>query len=187
MIEKIKRIARRTKKSVKFLFTLWLPAILLLIFIAFIAFSVKTSGNGAFRPCTAELKECLIPDGDSDNVIKKVGRITACSYRTAWCDARVLWLRLNGKDYLPAEFLMPGSPPVDEKAEAELFKKMTEPENLKQRFEEFDALPPAETQVKGTVDEMEDARRERILFEQMQNEIRRRLLEQQEKTGQSAQ
>ena len=94
---------------------------------------------------------------------------------------------MNGKDYLPDEFLMPGTPPVDEKAEAELFRKMTEPENLKQRFDEFDALPPAETRIKGTVDEMEEARRERILFEQMQNEIRQRILEQQEKTGQAGQ
>ena len=98
--------------------------------------------------------------------------MTKCAYRTAWCDVTVLWDKLNGRQFPD----LPGLPAVDEKADMELFEKLTSDEFLEQRFRELEeqeknkapetGAPPKEKLKKY----MERLRNERIAFEKEQAE-----------------
>lgn len=185
MIEKIRRYARRSKKNIKYIFNIWFPAVILLIFMGILIFFVGTSRTGTFRFCTAELKQCLASD-EKTGPFERGWRIVVCGYQTAWCDAKVLWLRVKGEDCFPEELPVPGMPPVDEKAEEELFKRLTDPEKMAKRVKEFNAShPPVETKLKSSDEMMEKARQERILLEKSLKKDGKLPIE--EKSGQDGQ
>jgi hypothetical protein len=93
---------------------------------------------------------------------------------------KIVWDKARGKEIV---FDLPDVPPIDEKAEKELFEKLTSDEFIEKRFEEFeqeeqdsasglDDLPEKED-LKGY---MEELRAERVRFEQEMAEKRGELL-----------
>ena len=189
MKEKIIRIARNLKKSVKYVFTLWFPAALLLIVLGMLAFFVLTSKDGSFKGCGARLFVCMGDELTQDLSVRKMTRLTSCAYQTAWCDARVVWGKVTGNEYLPPDFTPPFSlPPIDEKAEKELFEKLIEDKYLQERFKQFDGLPSSDAVPVDAKALMEQARQERLKLEKEIEEQNKILLERLEnKSGQSAQ
>lgn len=139
-------------------------------FFAFVCLSVALSEDASFHSCTRLLSQCA---GDDPSL----GRMAKCAYKTAWCDITVLRDKMNGKKFPDLE----GLPPVDEKADRELFEKLTSDEFLEQRFRTLEAeekddpretgLPPKEK----LKEYMERLRKERIAFEKEQAEKRNML------------
>lgn len=120
-------------------------------------------------------------DGPEDGA-RRLYSLTKCAYQTAWCDMGVIWDKVRGKEtaaVMPVE----GLPEIDEKADKELFEKLTSDEFLENRFEELEAQEqesPRETDVPPPEElkaYMEKVRAERILFEKKQAEKRRILAE----------
>ena len=188
MREKIRRIARNFKKSAKRSFALWFPVAALLIFAVVLAFFVSTSKDGSFKGCGARLFSCMGDEIHAELSLQKMARMTSCAYQTVWCDARVVWGKVSGTEYLPPSAPIAGLPPIDEKADRELFDKLTKPEYLDERFKQFDDLPPSEVFPADAKALMEQARQERLTLEKEIAEQNKALLEQLEnKSGQSAQ
>ena len=178
MKEKICRIARNFKKSAKRSFALWFPAAVLLILAVVLAVFVSASKDGSFKGCGARLYSCMGDEVGADLSLRKMARMTSCAYQTVWCDARVVWGKASGNEYLPPDFSpVVVLPPIDEKADRELFDKLTEPEYLDERFKQFDDLPPSESAPADVQALMEQARRERLKLEKEIEEQNRILLE----------
>lgn len=178
MREKIRRIARNFRKSAKRSFALWLPAAVLLVFAVVLAFFVAASKDGSFKGCGARLFSCMGDEIRTDLSLRKMARMTSCAYQTVWCDARVVWGKASGNEYFPPDFSpVAALPPVDEKADKELFEKLTKPEYLDERFKQFDDLPPSETVPADAKALMEQARIERLQLEKEIGEQNRILLE----------
>ena len=166
--EKTIRLFRSLKKNLRSVLLLWLPAGVVIAVLAFVFLSVALSKDSSFYTCGQMLTRCA---GESPSLVQT----TKCAYKTAWCDVTVLWDKLNGKKFPD----LPGLPVVDEKADQELFDKLTSDEFLDQRFEELEqeeeknpretGLPPKE-QLK---EYMEKIRQERIVFEKEQEEKRK--------------
>lgn len=177
--EKCARLFRRLKRNLRSVLLLWLPAGIIAAFFAFVLLSVGLSKDASFHSCAQLLARCA---GDNPSL----GRMTKCAYRTAWCDVTVLWDKLNGRQFPD----LPGLPAVDEKADRELFEKLTSDEFLEQRFRELEeqeknkapetGVPPKEKLKKY----MERLRNERIAFEKEQAEKRKALVaERENETG----
>lgn len=178
MKEKIARYARKFKKSVKYVLTLWFPAVILFVFAVILAIFVSTSKDGSFKGCGAQLFVCMGDKLQADLSVDKLTRMMVCSYQTAWCDARVVWGKVTGNEYLPPDFSPPFSlPPIDEKAEKELFEKLTDPKYLDEQFKKFDTLPMPETVPEDPMTLMERAREERLKLEKEIEEQNRLILE----------
>ncbi len=170
--EKCARLFRRLKRNLRSILLVWLPAGLIAVFFAFILLSVGLSKDASFYSCTQLLTQC---SGDNPSL----GRMAKCAYQTAWCDITVVWDKMNGKKFPD----LPGLPVVDEKADKELFEKLTSDEFLEQRFRELEeeerknppetGLPPKEK----LKEYMEQVRRERIAFEKQQAEQRKAFAE----------
>lgn len=189
MKEKICRIVRNFRKSAKHSFALWLPAAVLLVFAVVLAFFVSTSKDGSFKGCGAQLFVCMGDEIEADLSLRKMTRMTSCAYRTVWCDARVVWGKVSGEEFLPPD-LSPAValPPIDEKADKELFDKLTRQEYLDEQFKKFDNLPPSEVFPEDVKALMDQARQERLKLEKEIEEQNKALLEQLEnKSGQNAQ
>lgn len=177
--EKSARLLRRLKRNLRPVLLLWLPAGIIAAFFAFILLSVGLSKDASFHSCTQLLEQCA---GDNPSL----GRMAKCAYRTAWCDVTVIMDKLNGKRFPD----LPGLPAVDEKADKELFEKLTSDEFLEQRFleqEKLEESAPPETGLppKEKLKEyMERLRSERIAFEKEQAEKRKALAaERENETG----
>lgn len=125
--EKCARLFRRLKRNLRSVLLLWLPAGIIAAFFAFVLLSVGLSKDASFHSCAQLLARCA---GDNPSL----GRMTKCAYWTAWCDVTVLWDKLNGRQFPD----LPGLPAVDEKADRELFEKLTSDEFLEQRFRELE-------------------------------------------------
>ena len=173
---KLERLFRRIKRNWRPLFLMWLPAGIVVAFLGTLFFSVTFSTDYAFSDCTIRLSACVKEK-------KGIWRILGCSYRTAWCDVKVLWDKANGR---PVARDLPGLPVVDEKAEKELFEKMTSDEFLQERFKIFDEIAREEAAEKEKADTpaekeklkkyMEDAREKRLKFEKEMAEKREQIL-----------
>ncbi len=161
---KAARLFRRLKKNGRPVLTVGVPAVAAAALLAVLPLSVMFSDDASFKPCGRMLTRCA-DDGAS------LGEMAVCAYKTAWCDAGVLWDKMNGKKFPDLE----GLPIVDEQADKELFEKLTADDFLEKRFEELeaeqsgatDAMPDAELK-----EYMERARRDRIAFEKSQAEKR---------------
>lgn len=189
MKEKICRIARNFRKSAKHSFALWLPAAVLLVFAVVLAVFVSTSKDGSFKGCGAQLFVCMGDEIEADLSLRKMTRMTSCAYRTVWCDARVVWGKVSGEEFLPPD-LSPAValPPIDEKADKELFEKLTDPKYLDEQFKKFDTLPMPETVPEDPMTLMDQARQERLKLEKEIEEQNKALLERLENNaGQNAQ
>ena len=189
MKEKIARYARKFKKSVKYVLTLWFPAVILFVFAVILAIFVSTSKDGSFKGCGAQLFVCMGDKLQADLSVDKLTRMTVCSYQTAWCDARVVWGKVSGEEFLPPD-LSPAValPPIDEKADKELFDKLTRQEYLDEQFKKFDNLPPSEVFPEDVKALMDQARQERLKLEKEIEEQNKALLERLENNaGQNAQ
>lgn len=167
--EKAARLFRRVKRNMRSFLLLWLPAGIVAAFFAVLLMSVAMSKDASFYSCSRLLSQCA---GENPSL----GRTAKCSYQVAWCDITVLWDKLNGKKF--PDF--PGLPVVDEKADKELFEKLTSDEFLEQRFQELEKQKTdtveTETSSKEELKEyMDQLRRERILFEREQAEKRKAL------------
>lgn len=135
--DKARRLFRRFGNNLKSILTVWIPAGLVAGFFLFVVLSVALSNDASFYDCGRMLARCA---GDDPSV----GRMAKCAYQTAWCDANVIWDRLNGKKFPD----LPGLPVADERADAELFEKLTSEEFLQERFaeqERFERENPHET------------------------------------------
>lgn len=155
--EKAARLFRRLKRNGRPMLTVGIPAVAAAVVLAALPLSVMYSDDASFKPCGRMLTQCAREEAS-------LGEIAVCAYKTAWCDAGVLWDRMNGKKFPDLE----GLPPVDEKADKELFEKLTSDDFLEKRFKELEA------EQSGAVDAMSDddlkeymerARRDRIAFE----------------------
>ena len=188
MKEKIARYERKFKKSVKYILTLWFPAIILFVFMGILAVFVLTSKDGSFRGCGAQLFVCMGDEVKADLSARKMMRLTACAYQTVWCEARIVWGKMTGDEYLPPDFKAPAPlPPIDEKAEKELFDKLTKEDWLDEQFKQFEDLPPADVFPDDVRALMNQAREERLQLEKDMEEQNRRILEQLENNaGQDA-
>lgn len=172
--EKAERIFRRIKRNWRPMLLLWLPAGVVVLLLSVIFFSVAFSKDNSFHSCAHQLPECI---GKKPKLLNTL----SCSYQVAWCDIRVIWDKATGKAVFSD---LPGLPPVDEKADRELFEKLTSDEFLEKRFEEFeqeenvqglDELPKDED-LKGY---MEELRAKRIQFEKEMAEKRELMLQNQ--------
>lgn len=176
--EKTGRLFRRIRRNAKSLFLVWLPAVFVLILLGFLMLSVILSKDGSFRPCGQKLMTCM--QDSPEEGIKRLYALTKCAYKTAWCDMGIIWDKARGKD--TAVQVFPGDlPEVDEKADRELFEKLTSDEFLDSRFEELEADEaenPRETDVPPPEElktYMDQARAERLRFEAEQAEKRKTL------------
>ncbi|MBR1776964.1 MAG: hypothetical protein IJ752_00050 [Alphaproteobacteria bacterium] len=173
--EKAKRLFRRIKRNWRPALLLWLPAGIVVLFLGIVFFSVAFSEDASFHACTRQLPVCV---GENP----KFSRILSCSYQTAWCDVKIIWDKANGRN-IPLD--LPGLPPIDEKADQELFEKLTSDEFLEKRFEEFqreekdaEALSSKEYPQRENLKEyMEELRAKRISFEKEMAEKRARVLQ----------
>lgn len=156
--EKARRLFRRFKNNLKPALTVWVPAGLVAGFFLFVVLSVALSNDTSFYGCGRVLTRCA---GDEPSV----GRMAKCAWKTALCDATVIWDKLNGKKFPD----LPGLPVADERADAELFEKLTSDEFLQKRFveqEQFERENPRETglpvdggEMKAYIDEIRARRR----------------------------
>ena len=175
--EKAERLFRRFRRNLRPTLLLWLPAAIVFLFLGIVFFSVIFSTDASFRACSRQLPVCV---GETPGFAK----VLTCSYQTAWCDVKAVWDKARGKtaDVAPSD--LPGLPPVDEKAEKELFEKLTSDEFLEKRFEELereerddssglDDLPEKED-LKGY---MEELRSDRVSFEKEMAEKREKMLQ----------
>ncbi len=167
--EKAARLFRRIKRNMRSILLLWLPAGIIAAFLAVLLISVALSKDASFYSCTRLLSRCA---GEKPSV----GRTAKCAYQVAWCDITVLWDKLNGKKFPD----LPGLPVVDEKADKELFEKLTSDEFLEQRFQELEKQEKDESKTDVIPKEdlkkyMEHLRHERLLFEKEQAEKRKTL------------
>ena len=167
---KLERLFRRIKRNWRSALLLWLPAGIVVLFLGMICFSVAFSKDASFHHCARQLLTCA---GKSPELT----RMTSCAYKTAWCDVNVIWDKVNGRATVPD---LPGLPPVDEKADRELFEKLTSEEFLEKRFEE---LANEETPEKDDLSDkrnlkeyMEELRAEHIQFEKEMAEKREQML-----------
>lgn len=142
--------------------------------------SVMMSKDGSFSPCGQKLMVCM--QAGPEEGAQRLYSLTKCAYKTAWCDAGIIWDKVQGKETaapVPAD----GLPEIDEEADRELFEKLTSDEFLDNRFEELEAdevKNPRETDVPPPEElkaYMEKARAERIRFEKEQAEKRRAFAE----------
>ena len=160
--EKAGRLFRRIKRNWRPLVLMWLPAGIVALFLGVLFFSVGLSRDASFYSCSRALPVCMGKDPDFP-------RVVGCSYRTLWCDAKIVWEKANGR---PIPFDLPDLPPVDEKAEKELFEKLTSDDFLETKFREFSQEEQDRQLRKETLPEkenlkktMEKAREERVRFE----------------------
>lgn len=175
--EKIERLLRRFRRNLRPMLLLWLPALIVGIVVGTVFFSVGFSDDASFSACSRQLAVCTENNPKWTQVLK-------CSYKTAWCDIKIVWAKINGTAVVSD---LPGLPPVDEKADKELFEKLTSDEFLEKRFEELkkeeqnaaasetDDLPEKEDLKKY----MEELRAKRISFEKEMN-LKREKLSQEE-------
>ncbi len=170
--EKFDRLFGKLKRNWRSILLLWLPAGLVVLVLGIVFFSVALSEDASFHICSKQLSACI---GEKTGFSKVLG----CSYQTAWCDVKVIWDKANGKMIVSD---LPGLPPVDEKADKELFEKLTSDEFLEKRFEEFQQekkkLNANSLSEKENLKEyMEELRAERIQFEKEMTEKRKKMLE----------
>lgn len=175
--EKSGRLFRRFKRNIRSILLLWIPAGAIAAFFTFILLSVLLTKDASFYSCSQILTKCAQKD-------PSLWQTTKCAYQAAWCDVNVVWDKMNGKKFPD----LPGLPVPDEKAERELFDKMTSDAFLDQRFQEFQAQEeknaqqtdlPSKEDLKAY---MEELRRDRIAFEKEQAEKRRSFAEQLEQS-----
>ena len=172
---KLERFFRRIKRNWRSVLLLWLPAGLVALFMGIVFFSVALSEDKSFYACSRALPVCMGEKPDFPKVL-------SCSYQTAWCDVKIVWDKARGKEIA---FDLPDVPPVDEKAEKELFEKLTSDEFLEKRFEE---LEREERDASAGMDDlsekedlkgyMEELRSERETFEREMAEKREKILSQ---------
>lgn len=170
---KLERLFRRIKRNWRSVLLLWLPAAVVVSVLGALFYSVMFSTDYAFNGCTRQLSDCV----KEKTGIWRLG----CSYQTAWCDVRVLWDKAAGN---PIPLDLPGIPPVDEKADKELFEKMTSDEFLEERFKVFDEIEKDVGREKSlSVPEkeklkqyMEDVRAKRLQFEKEMAERKEQIL-----------
>jgi len=174
--EKAERLFRRFKRNWRSMFLLWFPAGIVVLLLAIVFFSVAFSKDSSFHDCARQLTVCA---GENP----KLTRMTVCSYQTAWCDIKVIWDKATGKAVIAD---MPGLPPVDEKADKELFEKLTSDEFLEKRFEAFEEEEKIQSETQRIDDlpekedlkeYMEELRAQRIQFEREMAEKREKILE----------
>lgn len=173
---KIERFFRRIKRNWRSMLLLWLPAGIVVLLLGIVLFSVAFSKDASFYACSKKLPVCM---GDKADFSRVIG----CSYQTAWCDVKVIWDKARGKEIA---FDLPGLPPVDEKADKELFEKLTSDEFLEKRFEEFKQEEEKEKTLADDLPEkedlkeyMEELRAKRIQFEKEMSEKRGQMLKEQ--------
>ena len=171
--EKAERLFRRFRRNLRPTLLLWFPAGIVMLFLGIVFFSVAFSKDASFQSCSRKLPVCI---GENPKFLKALG----CAYQTAWCDVKVVWDKANGK---PIPFDIPGMPPVDEKAEKELFEKLTSEDFLQKRFEEIEKEEknaPAKKDNAAEKEElmkyMEELRAKRIQFEKEMAEKREQAL-----------
>ena len=166
---KLERLFRRIRRSLCPALLLWFPAVLVALFMGIVFFSVSLSKDKSFYACSHGLSVCM---GEKAGFVK----VLSCSYQTAWCDVKVVWDKARGKEIA---FDLPDVPPVDEKAEKELFEKLTSDEFLEKRFEEFGRQKEKEPPERKDLKEyMEKIRAERVSFEKEMAEKREKMLSQ---------
>ena len=160
--EKAQRLSRRLRRNLRPLLLLWFPAGIVALLLGIVFFSVGFSKDASFYSCSKHLRSCIEEKSGFSQVVN-------CSYQTAWCDVKIVWEKVNGR---PIPLDLPDLPHVDEKAEKELFEKLTSDEFLEKRFEEFSQEEQAKQSQKELLTEKEDlkeymekAREERIRFE----------------------
>ena len=171
---KTERLFRRIKRDWRPILLLWFPAGIVILFLGIVFFSVAFSKDASFHACSRQLPLCV---GEKP----AMSRVLSCSYQTAWCDLKIIWEKANGR---PIPLELPGIPAVDEKADKELFEKLTSDEFLEKRFEEFqqeNKEPEASAQddipEKEKLKEyMEKLRAERIRFEKEMAEKKERFV-----------
>lgn len=165
--EKRERLFRRIRRNLRPALLLWLPAGIVVLLLGTVFFSVIFSEDASFHACSRQLPVCA---GNDPKLLK----VLKCSYQTAWCDVKVVWNKVNGTAVVSD---LPGLPPVDEKADKELFEKLTSDEFLKKRFKELEQQEKNEpSERKDVVKYMEKLRSERIRFEHEMAEKQKKIL-----------
>ena len=168
--EKRERLFRRIRRNLRPALLLWLPAGIVVLLLGTVFFSVIFSEDASFHACSRQLPVCVGNDPKLLNVLK-------CSYQTAWCDVKVVWDKARGKKII---FDLPDVPPVDEKAEKELFEKLTSDEFLEKRFKELERQEKNEpSERKDLMEYMEKLRSKRIRFEHEMAEKQKKILSEQ--------
>ena len=167
---KLERLFRRIRRGLRSALLLWLPAGIVVLLLGIVFFFVIFSKDESFHVCARQLPVCM---GEDPGALKVLG----CSYQTAWCDIQVIWNKAAGK---AAVSDLPDLPPVDEKAEKELFEKLTSDEFLEKRFEELEKEEKNEAFERKNLEKfMEKLRAERISFEKEMTEKREKMLSEQ--------
>lgn len=174
--EKAERIFRRIRRNLRPALLLWLPAGIVVLFIGMICFAVAFSTDTSFHACSRQLSECAGENPELYPLLK-------CSYKTAWCDVNVVWNKMNGTAVVSD---LPGLPPVDEKADKELFEKLTSDEFMEKRFQEIEQEEKEALSKEDNLSEkedlkgyMEELRAKRIQFEKEMAEKREQIIKEQ--------
>lgn len=183
--ERLRRYARALKDMFRGAFVFLLPAVIVVILVGGLMFAVATSKDGSFRPCFDELVSCMGDDLGAPTGAAKLWKMTKCSYRTAWCDIRILWDKASGRAPAPVVPAMPEEPAVSEEEylekQAEIMKYLTSEEVLNERAEQVqremreESARPEQMSPQDLKEEMKRLAEERKAFEAEQAEFRRLL------------
>ena len=183
--DRLRRYARAFRNMFRGAFAFLVPAAVVVLLVGGLMFAVATSKDGSFRPCFDELVSCMGDDLDAPTGPARLWKMTKCSYRTAWCDIRILWSKAAGHEPAPVLSGTAQTSSVSEEEyrekQAEIMKYLTSEEVLNERSEqvqreirqEADSLEQMSPQ--ELKDEMKRLAEERKAFEAEQEEFRRLL------------
>ena len=174
--DRLKRYFRQAKRSSKGAFSLWYPALFVVLAVGGVMFAVGTSTDGSFRYCSDLLVNCMKEDPNAQNGWRRLLRMTKCSYQTAWCDVEVLWHQATHKP-IQYEPWMDEEPPYakpsneeTEQGQAEMLEYLTSEDVLDERTEQIRQEIAEEEELEATSGEdlkkqMLQMRAEREAFE----------------------